>query len=231
MPHKTHLVIAIPAYNEEKVIKKVIEQLPRQIKGVGRISVFVINDGSTDNTANEVEKTRALLVNLPVNLGYGGASIAALEASKALKADVAVTFDGDGQHSPSDIPHLIEPILKGRADLVIGTRFKKSRTVPKVKKIGIRIMNFITFILSGYLPGDSQCGLKAFSRKALDKMELNLSGMEFASETIIEAQRQHLKIVEVPVKIIYTSYSQRKGQSILNGINILIKLIVKTLAG
>jgi len=224
---KIHLSIIIPVFNEEKVIKGVIESLPKKIDGVGKITILAINDGSTDNSAQQIKLTRARLVNLPINLGYGGASIAGLEAVKKLKSDITVTFDGDGQHSPKDIQKIIDPIIAGKADIVIGTRFRSSENIPVLKRAGIKIMNILTFFITGSYVSDSQCGLKAFSAKALNKMNLELSGMEFASEIILEAKRKRLKISEVPVRIVYTNYSMKKGQSIFNGINITLKLIYK----
>lgn len=228
---KIHLAIVIPVYNEGSVIRQVINNLPTKITGVGHITVITINDGSTDDSIEQIEKTKALCVNLPINLGYGGASVTGLEAAKQLGVDIAVTFDGDGQHCSEDIEKMVTAIIEKKADLVLGNRFKKSKGVPLVKKLGIKVMNFVTFTLSGYWSSDSQCGLKAFSKKAIRLMDLNLVGMEFASETIMEAKRKKLKIVEVPTKIIYTDYSKKKGQSITNGINIVIKLLVKMIAG
>jgi glycosyltransferase involved in cell wall biosynthesis len=228
---RKHLAIIIPVYNEESVIRRVITSLPKKLEGVGETTIVAVNDGSTDNSLEEIEKTSAVSVNLPLNLGYGGASVTGLEAAKELEVDLAITFDGDGQHCSKDIQKMIKPILENRADLVLGNRFKNSNTVPFEKRFGIKIMNLITFLLSGYWSGDSQCGLKAFSKKAIQSLNLNLVGMEFSSEIIMEAKRKHLKIAEVPVEIVYTDYSKKKGQSITNGINILIKLIIKAIAG
>jgi len=229
MPHKTHLVIVIPVYNEGKVIRKVIDSLPKKLEGVGRISVLVVNDGSLDNTAYEVQKTQAILINLPFNLGYGGASIAGFEASRALGADLVVTCDGDGQHDSKDIKKLVAPILQNKADIVIGTRLKKSGHMPTIKKIGNWGLNFITFAVSRVWTTDSQSGFKAFSREAVSKIDIEGMGYEFCSEIIVEARRHKLKITEVPIKTIYTKYSKKKGQSLLNGINIVTKLLLSKL--
>ncbi|OQA51815.1 MAG: Undecaprenyl-phosphate 4-deoxy-4-formamido-L-arabinose transferase [candidate division WS2 bacterium ADurb.Bin280] len=222
-----HLAIVIPVYNEEGVIKKVIEGLPTKLNGIGKITILAVNDGSLDLSIREIKMTRARLINLPINLGYGGASITGLEAAKKIKSDIAVTFDGDGQHSADDIQKIVDPIIAGKSDLVIGTRFSNSKNVPLLKRVGIKMMNVLTFFITGSYVSDSQCGLKAFSAKSLNKMNLELSGMEFASEIVLEAKRKRLKITEVPVRIIYTGYSIKKGQSVFNGINIMLKLIYK----
>lgn len=164
-------------------------------------------------------------------MGYGAASTTGLEAAQMIGSDIAVTFDGDGQHDPGDIEKVMQPIILGKADVVIGTRFKNTRGMPVAKKIGIQGMNFIVFCFSGHWATDSQCGLKAFSQKALDTMQLKTAGMEFASEIILEARKRHLRIKEVPTKTIYTKYSKAKGQNALNGVNIIVQIIAKQLLG
>jgi len=225
------LAIVIPVYNEEKVIKGVINSIPRKIKGVDKIEIIAVNDGSTDNSAEEIKKTRAKLIDLPINLGYGGASITGLEVAKILRSDIVVTFDGDGQHDSQDIDKIIKPIIAHKTNIVIGTRFADTQGMPFYKKWGIQTMNFIIFCLSGSWVSDSQSGLKAFSKKALERLRFDTSGMEFASEVIIEARRKRLKIYEVPTQTIYTSYSKSKGQNLLNGVNIIIKILYKQLVG
>lgn len=218
------LAIVIPAYNEEKTIRKVIGALPRKIKGVEKISVIVVNDGSTDLTSVEISKTRAIQVSHPVNMGAGAATATGLEATKIIGANVAVTFDGDGQHDPKDIERVIAPILGNKADLVIGTRLVNPAGMPWYKQIGNRGLNFFTYLFSGYWSSDSQSGFKAFSKKALKKLSFEMIGYEFCSEIVMEAAGAKLQIKEVPIKVIYNPCSKKKGQSILNGANIISKI-------
>ena len=225
-----HLAIVIPVYNEQKVIGSVINGLPKQIKGINKIEILAVNDGSTDSSVREIKKTRAKLISHVVNLGYGAASTTGLEGAKKIGVDIAVTFDGDGQHDPNDIEKVIAPILANKSDVIIGTRFHNIRSMPILKRIGIKGLNFIIFLFSGHWSTDSQCGLKAFSSRALDKMELETTGMEFASEVILEARKRRLRIKEISAKTIYTRYSRKKGQSPLNGINIVLKMVAKKLA-
>ncbi len=228
---KTHLAIIIPVYNEGKVIKQVIESLPKKIEGINKISILAINDGSTDNSELEIKNTRAMCFNLPINLGPGSATLTGLKLAKDLSVTAAVTFDGDGQHSPSDIAKLIKPIIDQKADLVIGSRMLNHKGMPIIKKIGNFGLNFITYALSRKWTSDSQSGFKAFSQKALNTIELNTIGYEFCSEIIMEASKNKLKIKEVPIKVIYSRYSKKKGQSILNGINIVAKLLFRKITG
>ena len=226
-----HLAIVIPVYNESAVIKKVIAGLPKKIKGINQISVLTVDDGSIDNSANQINSTRAILISHPANLGVGCATATGLEAAKRIGADIAVTFDGDGQHNPSDISKVITPILNKKADLVIGTRLINAQGMPLYKKIGNFGLNFITFLLSRKWTSDSQSGFKAFSKNALWKMEFATAGYEFCSEIIIEAAHNKLKISEVPIKVIYNHYSKKKGQPFFNGVNIVVKLIFKKITG
>lgn len=223
----THLAIIIPVYNEGTIIKKVIGSLPKKIEGVDKITVLVVDDGSTDNSSKQIKKTKAVLLSHLFNLGVGSATVTGLKGAEKIEADIAVTIDGDGQHDPDDIVKIIQPILQNRADIVIGTRLKKSKGMPNIKKIGNWGLNAITFALSSIWTSDSQSGFKAFSKKAISTLDIESLGYEFCSEILIEARRQKLKIAEVPIQVIYTHYSKKKGQSIFNGTNIVIKLIIR----
>ncbi len=226
-----HLAVVIPVYNEQAVIKKVINSLPKKIRGARKITILAVNDGSTDGSAEEIRKTQANLINMLINSGAGSATATGLAVAKHIGADATITFDGDGQHDPNDIEKVFAPIRAKKADLVIGTRLLHPKGMPWYKKIGNKGLNLITFILAGKWSSDSQSGFKAFSKKALDVIKFDSLGYEFCSEIIIEANKKHLKIVEVPIKTIYSHYSTRKGQSVLNGINIVMKLIFRKITG
>lgn len=225
------LAIVIPVYNEESVIKSVILGLPKKIKGVRKIAVIAVNDGSNDSSSEQIRKTKAILVSHPFNMGYGSATVTGFEAAKMIGADIVVTFDGDGQHSPRDIAKMVKPIIQGQADLVLGVRKLGHKEMPLHKKIGIIGLGVITYCLSGKWTSDSQSGFKAFSRRAIESLRLDLLGYEFASEIIMEASSRRLKTVEIPVRVIYNQHSIRKGQPIINGVNIVAKLIFKKLTG
>jgi glycosyltransferase involved in cell wall biosynthesis len=226
-----HLAIVIPVYNEEKVIRGVINSIPKKIKGIKKISIITVNDGSTDDSAGQIKKTKALLVNLPFNLGIGLATSTGIEAGRILGTDILVTMDGDGQHDPRDIPKLIAPILSDRCDLAIGARLINRNDMPVLKRFGNWLMNAITYIFSGIWVKDSQSGMKALSKKALGEIEIKTSGYELCSEIIILAKKEGLRIVEVPIRTIYSEHSMRKGQNPLNGLNIALKLLYKKIGG
>ncbi|MEI6144697.1 MAG: glycosyltransferase family 2 protein [Candidatus Berkelbacteria bacterium] len=225
------LTIIIPAYNEGKVIASVLKSLPKKLKGVSSITTIVINDGSADNTYSEAKKHADHVAHHVVNLGAGAAVITGFQAAKKINSDLVVMLDADGQHNPENIEKLIEPIVQHKADIVIGTRMLNSKGMPKVKVFGNWAMNVMTLLTVGGWSTDTQSGMRAISRKALDKMQLHAVGFEYCSEIIGEAKRCKLKLKEVPIQTIYTEYSKAKGQSIINAVNIFTKLLTIRISG
>jgi UDP-N-acetylglucosamine---dolichyl-phosphate N-acetylglucosaminyltransferase len=222
-----HLVIVIPAYNEDRVISDVIEAIPKAIKKITKITPLVIDDNSKDATAKQAKKSGAVCIRHEMNLGTGGAILTGIEAAKHMKADIVVTMDGDGQHDPHDIRALIQPIIQDNADVVLGSRLmsKQNKNMPTHRTVGNKLLNLATFLLCGLWVSDSQSGYKALSRKSLDIMQLSSSGYEFHSEIIGEIKRNHLRYKEVPISTIYTTYSKSKAQPALNAINIVLGLL------
>lgn len=225
------LAILIPAYNEEKTITQVIKAIPKKIAGISKKAIFLIDDGSSDQTSKLARKAGAEVLTLPINQGVGTATITGIEAAKIIDADVALTLDGDGQHDPREISKIIKLILKKKYDVVIGSRIINRNLMPKYKLAGNFLMNWITFALYGLWVKDSQSGFKGFSKNALQKLQLSSQGYEICSEIIGEIQRLKLKYFEMPIKTIYTKYSKNKGQFSLNGVNIALKLIIKLISG
>jgi len=225
------LAIIIPAYNEEKVVGEVLKGLPKTIKGVNEIVPIVVDDGSTDRTYDIAKKDTKHVLRHIINLGVGAAIQTGFGAAKKMAADIIITLDADGQHSPKDISRIIAPILEQRADVVIGTRMRSPKGMPPIKIVGNWIMNFITAIVFHKWSSDSQSGMRAFNKKAIKKMHFHSIGYEICSEMIGEIKRNHLKMVEVPIEVIYTDYSKATGQNWLNAVNILTKIISIKITG
>jgi len=223
------LVIIIPAFNESTIIFKVLNSLPKKLEGVKSIKVLVVNDGSSDNTAQEAQRAKSHVINHLLNRGVGAATKTGIEFAKKQNADIVVTFDADGQHNPNDIQKIIDPIVKKRADLIIGSRFKKKQKIPLDRFLLNWFANFITLLLFGVASTDSQSGLRAFSKKAIKLINFKGERMDFSSEILLEAKRNKLKRVEVPIKAIYTPYSRKKGQKNINAFSIFIRFLVKFL--
>lgn len=227
------LAIVIPAYNEEKTIAKVLGSIPKQIDGVTAIEAIVVDDNSSDQTYKIAKAAGAHVLSHAMNLGAGGATLTGLTFAKRLAADIVVTLDADGQHDPKEIELLVDGYQHGRGDMIIGSRFLSDsiKGMPLLKKIGNRAFSVITYLFSGKMLSDTQSGFRLFGEKMADALiGADLSGYEFCSETIMIAQKNHLTIAEVPISTIYDP-NRVGGQSPINGINILMKLIYRKLVG
>lgn len=225
------LAIIIPAYNEESAIGKVLTSLPKKMKGIKDIISIVVDDGSDDDTYKIAKEHATHAIRHIINLGVGAATITGLEAAKKYKADIIVTLDADGQHNPKDIEKIIRPIIGLESDVVIGTRMLRCKGMPTLKVFGNNFMNFLTYLVFHKWSTDSQSGMKAFGKKALEKIRLHSIGYEICSEIVGEIKRNSLKLTEIPIKVIYTDYSKIKGQSWLNGINVFTKMLFIKIAG
>src|SRR4051794_39529743 len=160
------LVVTIPALNEENTIAQVVAGVPRRIAGVDEVEVIVVNDGSTDRTAERAHEVGALVVTLHNRPGLGKVFGTGLERAMRRGADVIVNIDGDGQFDPADIAKLVAPIVEGEADFVTCTRFADPAmrpTMPAVKFWGNRVVTgMINWVCGGTCFTDVSCGFRAF---------------------------------------------------------------------
>lgn len=223
------LLIVIPAFNEAQVIADVLRKIPKKINGIEIIETVVIDDGSQDKTSQVSILNSVTVINHLLNRGAGAATKTGLTYAKNIDSDITVTFDADGQHLHEDILKVIDPILMKKADLVIGSRFLKKQNVPLDRLILNKAANLATLLLFGAFSSDSQSGLRAFSKKAVELIDFKSDRMEFSSEILLEARKNNLKVKEVPTKAIYSVYSKAKGQKNTNALPILIRFIVKLL--
>ena len=216
-------VIVVPAYNEASQIASVLVEL----KNYGQ--VVVVDDGSTDNTFDLAQAPGVIVLKHIINRGLGGAIGTGLAMAKQLRADVVVTIDADGQMKAVDIPKLIEPIVNNQADVVLGIRSLNRFQMPLRRRIYNWLSNIITYLLFGTLVSDSQSGLRAFSKKSLDEIEINSNRMEVSSEIVAEIGRHRWRLLEVGIMPIYTEYSLSKGQSFVGGIKTAWQLLIQRL--
>lgn len=227
--------IIMPAYNESKVIKDVVEDAISSFQSSSYVfEVVVINDASKDSTGKKAKEAGATVISHVLNCGAGGATTTGLRYAQQNNYDIAATMDSDGQHLSSDVLRGISELTKHKYDLLIGSRLINSQGMSKTKIIGNKGLSLITHLLFGINHSDSQSGLRIFSRKALDELRWKTSGYEFCSEMLWRAKQLGLSIGEYPIATIYTDYSKAKGQNNWNGINIvksLIKQRVKELLG
>lgn len=229
---KYRIYVIIPAYNEARVIKKVVKATLEEFNIVSKYEarIVVVDDGSKDDTAKEAQAGGADVIQHIINSGAGSATATGLRFAELENADIAVTMDGDGQHSPKDVVRGIDEIIKTKADLIIGSRLLNSDGMSSVKVLGNKGLSTITYILFGVNSTDSQSGLRVFSSNALKQLRWETSGYEFCSEMLWRAKQLGLSIKEYPIKAIYTEYSKTKGQNNWNGINIVKSLVKRRLS-
>ncbi|MDD5145558.1 MAG: glycosyltransferase family 2 protein [Candidatus Pacebacteria bacterium] len=211
----------IPAYNEERNIGKVIEGIKKYTN-----NIIVVDDGSNDGTSKIARKEGVKVYRHIINRGLGGALGTGIKAALSENADIILTIDADGQHDPEEIPNLLKPIVSGDADVVIGSRFLKNQRMPIFRKTGNYFFNFITFLFFGIWSTDSQSGMRVFNKKAAESLRTLTSGMEVSSEIMTDIKTNELRLKEVPIRAIYTSYSLSKGQGFWVGLKTLAKLFI-----
>lgn len=191
-------VVCIPVYNEEKLIRNIVEKCLKYAD-----KIIVCDDGSNDLTSEEAKKAGAIVIKHTNNKGKGAALKTLFRSAKEANADVIVTIDGDGQFLPEEIEKLMNPIIEGVADIVIGYRFDGENEIPSYRKIGIKVLDKMTNAASDLPFRDTQSGFRAYSKKAIDMIKFASDGFAADSEILIDASRKHLKIVEEKVTVLY----------------------------
>jgi polyprenyl-phospho-N-acetylgalactosaminyl synthase len=213
----SRVYFVIPAWNEAPVIKQVIEEVLKKYP-----FVVCVNDGSTDNTSQEVAKTKAILIEHSLNLGQGAALQTGIEyALQDPEASIFVTYDADGQHRLSDVAKMIQALKDSGVDIVLGSRFLgQVENLKTSKKLLLKAAILFTNKSTGLKLTDAHNGLRVFNRNFAEKLKLTFSDMTHASEIVDRIRQYGFKYKEVPVKIKYTEYSLSKGQPAVNAINI-----------
>jgi glycosyltransferase involved in cell wall biosynthesis len=195
------LIVQIPAFNEEATIAQTLRDIPKKIDGITAIETVVVDDGSSDNTADAARKAGAThVVQLKTHRGLSSAFLAGINAALRLGADIIVNTDADNQYAGADIPKLIAPIMRGSADVVIGDReVSKSPHMSGFKRLLQRLGSRTVGLASGIRVGDVTSGFRAFSREAA--MQINVfNPFTYTLETIIQAGNRNLGVQSVPVR-------------------------------
>ncbi len=222
-PSLPGVYVVIAAYNEAGVIGEVVDGVGRYVDA-GR--VIVVDDGSNDGTGEAAAAHGARVVRHIVNRGQGAALATGIKAALRLGALVVVTFDADGQHDPADLPKITEPILSGRVDIVLGTRFgHDGPPIPAVRRLLLKAGVAFTRITSRVKVTDAHNGYRALSRDAAERIRIRRDRMEHASEFLDEIKRLRLIHEECPVSIRYTAYSLSKGQKNRDVWRLLLRIL------
>ena len=195
------LIIQIPAWNEEEHLPKTLAALPSSIDGIDEIEVLVVDDGSTDRTAEVARDAGAEVVRMPVHRGLAVAFSTGLRNAVERGADIIVNTDADNQYDASDIPALVQPILDGSAEIVIGDRQVAflSHFSP-MKRILQKLGSSIVRRLSGTSVRDATSGFRAISRSAASRLHV-FTRFTYTLETILQAGEAGLKVVSVPIRV------------------------------
>jgi len=190
------IIVALPAYNEEKYVGSTILQVRKYVD-----KVIVVDDGSTDDTIGVATLAGAEIVCHEHNKGYGATIQTILDTVKPRNVDCLVIMDADYQHHAKDIPSIIAPVLSGSADMVIGQR--RPESIPRYRKTGQAVLSMFTRIVSRSQVRDTQSGFRAYSPRAINALTLRQSGMAVSSEITAAATKAGLKVTEVPVHVRY----------------------------
>jgi glycosyltransferase involved in cell wall biosynthesis len=199
------VAIAIPSYNEDRFIGSVVLKARRHAA-----VVLVIDDGSPDQTAEVATAAGAEVIRHSTNRGKAASITTAFTWAMDRGVGALVVIDGDGQHDPNEIPTLVAPVLRGEADMVIGTRFGAVESaIPAYRQIGQRALTTVTNVSSGLWVSDSQSGFRAFSRQAVEQMRFRSDHFGIESEMQFIAKKHGLRVAEVPISALYTERAKR----------------------
>ncbi len=196
------LVIQIPCLNEEDHLGATIADLPREIPGIDEIQILVIDDGSRDDTVGVARRAGVdRIVRFRRRQGLATAFKTGLDIALAMGADIIVNTDADNQYKGSDIPRLIQPIIDGRADMVVGTReISEIKDFSPLKKLLQRLGSAVMRFISQTRIPDATSGFRAYNRRAALNLNV-ISLFTYTLETIIQAGKKNFAIEHVPVKV------------------------------
>lgn len=227
MGERSGVWMIIPVFNEARVIGDVVREA-RSSFG----NIVCVDDGSADDSPEQIHAAGAHLVRHPVNLGQGAALQTGIEYVRAQPgARYFVTFDADGQHRVADVVRMLNRLRSEDVDIVVGTRFgggAQRSYVPRLKRVVLRTAVLLSPRARRLGLTDAHNGLRAFDRHVAEQITIRSNGMGHASELVAEMERRRWRVAEEQVTIRYTEYSMAKGQSLLNGVNIVFDSVLKT---
>jgi glycosyltransferase involved in cell wall biosynthesis len=215
------VVAVVPAYNEELAIGSVVLETKKHVE-----EVIVVDDGSTDRTAEIAGLAGAIVLRLGQNYGKAQALMKGFDLARQNGFTVGVMLDGDGQHNPNELPSLISPILEGEADLVIGSRhLHNGHDIPRYRRAGQKVLDVVTSAGANQKVTDSQSGFRALSKKAMDNLDFESKGFNIESDMIVHFSQKGLKVKEVPIGVHYDVPHQHKKNPLSHGLAIMGRVV------
>jgi len=214
VPQDLPIHLILPAYNEAAVIEEVI----REIQAAVDVQILVVDDGSTDETAQKARAMGVTVLRHSINRGAGAACQTGIILARKLGWSQVAFMDADGQHIPSDLVGLINTMKAQQADLVIGSRFiNPSKGIPRIRRFYNWVANLLTIAFTTGKYTDTQSGFRLLNARAIALINLTQDDFSFCSEMIVLAEEFDLKIVETPIQVRYTAYATQKGQDLQVG--------------
>jgi len=212
----------IPCYNEDATIGSVILKAKRHVD-----TVLVIDDGSADDTAKIAKDAGAVVISHNENLGKSAVIKTGFRYALANGFDYVVTIDGDGQHDPAQIPNVLDNVMNNGHDISIGCRFGSDTEMPSWRKVGKRVLDYATSFGSGGRVTDSQCGFRAFNKKAVNDLVSKLNGDAFTieSEQLIKAHELGLAVGNAKISCKYKDLDTSTKNPAAHGVSVLSYVI------
>ncbi|MBW2990257.1 glycosyltransferase family 2 protein [Candidatus Woesearchaeota archaeon] len=226
-PHKDkRIFFVIPAFNEEKSISRVLKEL----KSADYRHLVIVDDCSRDRTFHVAKKHRVDVLRHIVNRGQGAALRTGIEYALKNGAEFIVTFDSDGQHRVEDLPSMLKPVVNGKVDVTLGSRFLRKTSMPLDRKFLLKGSVLVQWFFYGVKLSDAHNGFRVMNREAAQQIRIDSDRMEHASEIVEEIVKKKIKYKEVPVIIRYTGYSMKKGEgSFFGAAKVLFKMVMRRL--
>lgn len=213
-------LVGIPAYNEEKAIADLVKKSLQYSD-----KVIVVDDGSTDGTAQIAKQSGATVISHKKNEGYGASVITLFDRARQESADILVIIDGDGQHDPEQIPLLINTLQENSVDVVIGSRFLDTTSqTPGYRKRGIKIITSAANFGTDFKVTDAQSGFRAYSKRAIESIHPTETGMAISTEILLKISNKGLSVAEVPITVSYNDNSSTE-HPVPHGIAVLMNTL------
>jgi hypothetical protein len=213
------IVAGIPAYNEAGTIAQIVDVATEYVD-----EVVVVDDGSGDRTAELARREGAVVIRHSTNRGKGAALKSVFDYAERRSCSALVLLDGDGQHLPQDIPDVVQPVLDGDADVVIGSRYLRrgmGTETPLYRRVGQLILDWSISFLFGVSVTDTQSGFRALSPKAVEEITIRTNGIAVETEMLDAAKRNDLTIAERPIRVQYDVHNGQTYNPVRHGVTVL----------